>query len=140
MIAAILPVIGPLISDVISRVLPEDANKRAEIEREVNMALVRNSHQMEQAAASVVMAEAKSEHFLTSTWRPILMLTITAVVGWNYLLAPLTSAIVNAATGAPVTLTIPLPSELWDLLMLGVGGYVIGRSGEKIAATWKGKG
>jgi len=137
MIGALLPILAPLVGDVLGRILPEDQNKRAEIERELNMALVTNSHAIEQAAAQVVMAEAKSEHTITATWRPILMLTITAIVGWNYLLAPIATVIINYALGQQVALSIPLPDELWNLLMIGVGGYVIGRSGEKIAGTLK---
>ena len=137
MIGALLPILAPLVGDVLGRILPEDQNKRAEIERELNMALVTNSHAIEQAAAQVVMAEAKSEHTITATWRPILMLTITAIIGWNYLLAPIATVIINYALGQQVALSIPLPDELWNLLMIGVGGYVIGRSGEKIAGTLK---
>lgn len=133
MIGALLPVIGPLLGDVVKRVLPEDKDKRAEIEREINMALITNSAQIEQAAASVILAEAKSEHRITATWRPILMLTITAIVGWNYLLAPLVELAVRLLAGDQIPLTIPLPDELWNLLMIGVGGYVVGRSAEKVA-------
>lgn len=133
MIGALLPVIGPLLGDVVKRVLPEDKDKRAEIEREINMALITNSAQIEQAAASVILAEAKSEHWITATWRPILMLTITAIVGWNYLLAPLVELAVRLFFGDQIPLTIPLPDELWNLLMIGVGGYVVGRSAEKVA-------
>ena len=133
MIGALLPVIGPLLGDVVKRVLPEDKDKRAEIEREINMALISNSAQIEQAAASVILAEAKSEHRITATWRPILMLTITAIVGWNYLLAPLVELAVRLFVGDQIPLTIPLPDELWNLLMIGVGGYVVGRSAEKVA-------
>jgi hypothetical protein len=133
MIGALLPVIAPLLSDVFKRVLPEEKDKRAEIEREINMALISNSAQIEQAAASVILAEAKSEHRITATWRPILMLTITAIVGWNYLLAPLVELAVRLFAGDQIPLTIPLPDELWNLLMIGVGGYVVGRSAEKVA-------
>jgi len=133
MIGALLPVIGPLLGDVVKRVLPEDKDKRAEIEREINMALITNSAQIEQAAASVILAEAKSEHWITATWRPILMLTITAIVGWKYLLAPLVELAVRLLAGDQIPLTIPLPDELWNLLMIGVGGYVVGRSAEKVA-------
>ena len=133
MIGALLPVIAPLLSDVFKRVLPEEKDKRAEIEREINMALISNSAQIEQAAASVILAEAKSEHRITATWRPILMLTITAIVGWNYLLAPLVELAVRLFAGDQIPLTIPLPDALWNLLMIGVGGYVVGRSAEKVA-------
>jgi hypothetical protein len=133
MIGALLPVIGPLLGDVIKRVLPADKNKAQEIEREINMALINNSKQIEQAAASVILAEAKSEHFITATWRPILMLTITAIVAWNFLFGALVELAVKIATGDQMPLTIPLPDELWNLLMIGVGGYVVGRSAEKVA-------
>ena len=133
MIQALLPVLAPLIGDVVKRVLPEDKDARMEVERQLNMALVTNSAAIEQAAASVVLAEAKSEHKITAIWRPILMLTITAIVGWNYLLAPLVELAVRLLTYDQLPLTIPLPDELWNLLMIGVGGYIVGRSGEKIA-------
>ena len=137
MIAALLPVLGPIVGDVIKRVLPEDKDKRADIEREINMALLGNSAAIEQAAASVILAESKSEHWITATWRPILMLTITAIVGWNFLVAPLIELSVLLFTGDQVPLSIPLPEQLWTLLMVGVGGYVVGRSGEKIAKNIK---
>jgi hypothetical protein len=134
MIQALLPVIAPIVGDVVRRVLPEDKDKRAEIERELNMALITNSAQIQQAAAAVVLAEAKSEHKITAIWRPVLMLTITAIVGWNYLIAPLAELAVQLLAGDQVPLAIELPDELWNLLMIGVGGYIVGRSGEKIAA------
>ena len=137
MIQALLPVIAPLVGDVIRRVLPEDSNKRLEVEREINMALMSNSQAIEQAAASVILAESKSEHWITATWRPILMLTITAIVGWNFLIAPLIELAVLLSTNDQVPLSIPLPEQLWNLLMIGVGGYVVGRSGEKIAKNLK---
>ena len=137
MIQALLPVIAPLVGDVIRRVLPEDSNKRLEVEREINMALMSNSQAIEQAAASVILAESKSEHWITVTWRPILMLTITAIVGWNFLVAPLIELAVLLSTNDQVPLSIPLPEQLWNLLMIGVGGYVVGRSGEKIAKNLK---
>ena len=55
------------------------------------------------------------------------MLSITAIIVNNYILAPY----LQAAFGWSVTLD--LPPEMWTLLTVGVGGYVVGRSGEKIA-------
>jgi len=65
--------------------------------------------------AAIVLAEAKSEHWLTATWRPITMLTFVALV-------------VADQTGM---LHFRLASEAWLLLQLGLGGYVVGRSAEK---------
>ena len=132
MIAALIPILAPLFSDIIKRVLPEDKDKAAEIEREINMALLLNAASVEKAAAEIILAEAKSEHWLTATWRPILMTVITIIVAWNFLVAPLIELTVELTGGGKIPLAIDLPSELWTLLTVGVGGYVVGRSGEKI--------
>ena len=137
MIAALLPVLAPLLGDVIKRVLPEDKDKAADIERELNMALIGNSAAIEQAAASVILAEAKSEHKITAIWRPVLMMTITAIVAWNFLFAQLIELAVLVMFGDRIPLSIPLPDQLWNLLMIGVGGYVVGRSGEKMVKNYK---
>ena len=133
MIGALLPVIAPILGDVIKRVLPNDKDKAADIEREINIALLTNAATVEKAAAEVILAEAKSEHWITATWRPLLMMTITAIVAWNFLIAPLIELAVLLVTGNQIPLAIELPGELWTLLTVGVGGYVMGRSGEKIA-------
>lgn len=66
--------------------------------------------------ARIVEAEAKSEHWLTATWRPIVMLTFCALV-------------VLDQTGM---LAFRLAAEAWTLLQIGLGGYVVGRSAEKV--------
>ena len=70
----------------------------------------------------IVQAEAKSEHFIVAAWRPITMLTFLALA-------------VGDTFGLFAT---PLRDEAWSLLQLGLGGYVVGRSGEKIAKVMKG--
>ncbi len=35
-------------------------------------------------------------------------------------------------------LSAPLRDEAWTLLEIGLGGYIVGRSGEKIAKTIRG--
>ena len=71
---------------------------------------------------AIVSSEAKSEHFIVAAWRPITMLAfLTLAVGDSLGL-----------------LATPLKDEAWMLLQLGLGGYVAGRSGEKIAKVMKG--
>ena len=70
----------------------------------------------------IVAAEAQSEHFIVAAWRPITMLTFLALA-------------VGDTFGLFAT---PLRDEAWALLQLGIGGYVVGRSGEKIAKVVKG--
>ena len=81
---------------------------------------------------NVVVAEAKSEHALTSQWRPITMLVFTAIVANNYIIAPYLAAIFGWSV------TLEMPDQLWNLLSIGIGGYVVGRSSEKAIKNWKG--
>ncbi|MBI9081627.1 MAG: hypothetical protein JEY79_18045, partial [Pseudodesulfovibrio sp.] len=32
---------------------------------------------------------------------------------------------------------LELPEALWELMKIGVGGYVVGRTGEKMVKEWK---
>ena len=137
MIGALLPVLSPILGDVIKRVLPEDKDKRAEIEREINMAMLNNSSAIEQAASNIILAEAKSESWLASSWRPLLMTVITCIIAWNFLIANLLELAIELFTGDKIPLAIDLPKELWNLLMIGVGGYVGGRSLEKVSKNIK---
>ena len=73
------------------------------------------------ARSSIVLAEAKSDSWLTKSWRPILMLTFGGLIVARML--GFTSASISPAEYL----------ELWSVLKLGIGGYVIGRSVEKTA-------
>lgn len=74
-----------------------------------------------EAQARVVEAEAKSEHWLTSNWRPIVMLGMFGLVvaRWFGFSAP--------------NIPLEIENQLWTLLQIGLGGYVAGRSLEKVA-------
>jgi len=86
-----------------------------------------------ESAMRVIVAEAQSEHWLVAAWRPITMLTFVVIIANNYILAPYLDAMFGSS------LQLPLPPDLWDLLKIGLGGYVAGRSGEKMIKYWKGK-
>lgn len=83
------------------------------------------------AAMSVIVAEAQSDHWIVSAWRPITMLVFVAIVANNYLLYPYLSLF---WTTAPL---LELPPDLWDLIKIGLGGYVVGRSAEKVSVNLK---
>ena len=69
-----------------------------------------------EARAAIITAEAKSDHFLVSAWRPITMLTFLALVVCDQF----------------GLLTFRLAEDAWTLLQLGLGGYIVGRSVEKV--------
>lgn len=72
-----------------------------------------------EAQAGIVRAEAQSTHWLTANWRPITMLSFVA-----------------ATLAYWFGLTPDLPPEsveaMFTLVQIGVGGYVVGRSVEKV--------
>lgn len=77
--------------------------------------------ELQKMQTDIIIAEAKG-NWLQRSWRPILMLSFGFIVIYVKFLAPL------------FNLTIPpLENEFWDLLQLGIGGYVVGRSAEKIS-------
>jgi predicted MFS family arabinose efflux permease len=79
-----------------------------------------------EAKKEIIVAEAKGG-WLQKNWRPILMLSIVAIVVNNYIIYPYLSMFTEKVT------MLDLPKQLWNLMLIGVGGYVTGRSGEKIA-------
>lgn len=76
--------------------------------------------------ATVITAEIKSESWLARNWRPILMLTFTFIIAWNYIFVPILGAFTDKLKPAEI---VP---DMWQLLKLGVSGYIVGRSAEKI--------
>jgi hypothetical protein len=81
-------------------------------------------------AIDIILAEAKG-NWLQRSWRPMLMLVVITIVANNYVLVPYISMFTDKLT------VLELPDGLWTLLVTGVGGYIVGRSGEKIAQTIK---
>lgn len=77
--------------------------------------LAYEQEQLKQKAA-IIMAEAQGGSWIQRNWRPITMLTFLALV-------------VADQTGL---LAFRLASQAWTLLQIGLGGYVVGRSAEKV--------
>lgn len=112
----------PLVGNIIDKVIPDP---QAQSDAKLKMLEMAQKGELTELSerASIVREEAKSEHWLAATWRPILMLTFGGLIvarwlGWS---AP-------GITEAEIL-------KLWDIVELGLGGYVIGRSAEKIIPT-----
>ncbi len=78
-------------------------------------ALDYEQEQLKQKSA-IIMAEAKGESWIQRSWRPVTMLTFLVLV-------------VCDSFGL---LAFRLADEAWMLLQIGLGGYVVGRSAEKV--------
>jgi len=126
MILPLLSLIAPLIGSVIDKAIP-DTNAAEKAKNEITASLVQNSAEIEKSAAAVVLAEAKSDNFLVSSWRPITALIFVALIvarwlGWT---AP-------GMTEAEYL-------EVYGIIKIMIGGYVISRGAEKGVKVWKEK-
>ncbi len=86
------------------------------IENDLQARLLEYEAKLMEAQASIIRAEAQSQSWIARNWRPITMLTMLTLVVFGSL------GIFN----------VTLQKEFWTLLQIGLGGYVIGRSAEKI--------
>ena len=108
--------IGKVIDDIFTN---DEERQRAK--NELVKIIQQKELELQKMQTEIIVAEAKG-NWLQRSWRPIIMLAFGFIVIYVKFLAPL------------FDLKIPeLENEFWNLLQLGIGGYVIGRSAEKIA-------
>jgi hypothetical protein len=128
-----LPALGafaPLLNTVfktIEKSVP-DKNLQEKLKADLNMQLLTSGTEELKASARIVEAEAKAGWF-ASSWRPLLMYILIGILVLNYIVSPIILALFSKKIG------IELPSDVWTCLNIGLGGYVVGRSGESIART-----
>ena len=125
-----LQIVAPLakmLFSTIDKAIP-DKDLAERLKFQLNEQLLKSSTEELKAAASIVEAEAKSNWFVSS-WRPLLMYVLIFILVWNYILGPIIKIILGSV------ITFELPGDVWTLLQIGLGGYVVGRSGESIART-----
>ncbi len=115
-------VIGP-ITNLIDELhtSPEEKGKiqtaLAKLHIEFGSKLLDYESKLNESRTAIITAEAQGGSWLQRSWRPITMLTFLVLVvadsfGW---------------------LENRLATEAWTLLQIGLGGYVVGRSAEKVA-------
>ena len=112
------------IADIIDQYV-EDKDKALELKTKIEKELINYQTELLKSQAQIIKAEAESESWLTRSWRPITMLTFTALLVADWL-----------GYSAP-NLTPEMKMKLYDIIQLGLGGYVIGRSAEKVAKVLK---
>lgn len=122
MIQTLIPSLLPILGKVVGNLFP-DPTEKAKAEAEVMRQLLASQSEIEQAASKIIQTEAASTHWLAANWRPLTMLTfvLLIVARWFGLAAP--------------GLSEAEYIKLWSIVEFGLGGYVIGRSVEKIAPS-----
>ena len=99
------------------RLLLEVQGKAMDQVHEYNTSLLK-------AQGAIVNSEAKSENWITSSWRPLTMLVFVLLIVARFL--------GFEAEGMEKAEYI----MLWEIVKIGLGGYVVGRSVEKGVATY----
>lgn len=87
-----------------------------EAQNELTVKVLAYEKEILAAKSQIIVAEAQGQSWIQRTWRPITMLTFLVLIiadtfGWT---------------------EFRLSEQAWELLKLGIGGYVVGRSAEKI--------
>jgi hypothetical protein len=124
MLGSLIGTIGGKVLDILDDVV-EDKDEANRLKFEIQRKLVEQKSEEITSAAKIVLAEAQGS-WLQRNWRPLLMVTFSGLImaHWFGFTAP----------------DIPesVQNSLLDIVMVGVGGYVVGRSGEKMVEKFKG--
>ena len=110
------------VGNVIDKLFTSE-EERIKAKNEVFKVLQEQQLELQKLQTEVILAEANG-NWLQRSWRPILMLAFGFIVIYVKFIAPLFSLRIP-----------PLENEFWNLLQLGIGGYVVGRSVEKVAGN-----
>ena len=128
--------IGPvsgLLNSVFKRVLPAEKmseKERAEIENAMQLELMKADWSFVEKQANIIVAETKGS-WLSCNWRPIIMLLFGVIIANNYILYPYLSLFFDEAP------MLEIPPDMWSLLKIGIGGYIVSRGAEKTIGNWK---
>jgi hypothetical protein len=129
--------VGSLVSSVFSGIdsisTSEEEKQELKVrllsaEAQFRMEMSRLSVEIDKERAAIIKAEIASNSWLARSWRPIIMLAFAFVVLYGA---------IGPAFGAPTIDMNGVPDRFWSLLTIGVGGYIAGRSAEKIIPETK---
>lgn len=131
-VLSFLPIIGDVIDKglgIIDKVV-KDKDQAEKLKAEIKSQILDQRHdelvKRLDTQMRIILAETKGG-WAQRNWRPILMLTIVAIIFNNYVFAPYIGLFFPDKS-----LMLELPGGLWALLNVGVGGYVAGRTVEKV--------
>lgn len=114
------------LGDVLDNLFTTD-EERLNARNEIMKVLLQQANESDKLRSDIIKSETVG-NWMQRSWRPILMLSFGFVIVYNKFIAP--------AFGLP---NAELESEFWNLLNIGIGGYIVGRSAEEITKTIKNK-
>lgn len=108
-----------LVNTVVDKVV-KDKDQAERLKSELAIAVINQMDNELKAAKDVIVAEAQGESWLQRNWRPLTMLSFVTLIAAHWL-----------GFTAP-NLSEPQILALMDIVQVGIGGYVVGRSVEKV--------
>lgn len=126
MIQALIGPIAGLIGKAIDKAVP-DKSEAERLKAQITMEAMSQQHAELQGAVDIILAEARGESWLQRNWRPMLMLLFAGLVAAHWL------------GFTPENLSQETVNHLLDIVQVGIGGYVLGRSAEKVVREYKKK-
>lgn len=124
--------LADLAKGIVDRLWPADmpAEKRIEVEIEVERLLAARENAVVAAQQAVMVAEMQQGDAFTKRARPSVVYSGLAFIGLVHVFLPMTAFFL----GKPVP-SLALPTEFWVAWSGVVGLWVLGRSAEKRGAT-----
>jgi hypothetical protein len=105
------------------------SDKKAELlDKVTSLCLILEQLQVkvQELQSKIIIAEAQGKSWLQRNWRPLLMAEFGIIIGNNYIISPWLKILFGW------NVIMDIPPDMWGLLKIGVGGYIVGRTGEKI--------
>ena len=107
------------ITDIVNKFVP-DKDLAAQLAANLQMKMANLMEEELRAQKEIILAEAKGG-WLQRNWRPLMMVWFAVLIGAHWF------------GFTPPNLTPDMVHDLYRLVQIGIGGYIVGRSAEKIA-------
>lgn len=118
----------------------KDKDQAAKLKHEIKSQIEDNTHERDiqklKSQTEIITGEIDGESPAQRNWRPHLMYFIMFLLAFNGVIVPLGNAMFGADIPA-LEAWNAIPGQLWQLLMIGMGGYIGGRTGEKMFREWR---
>ena len=123
---AVAPKLIEMVGGWIDRAVP-DKDLAEKLKHDMQLNLLPLMQQELKTQGDIIVAEAQSESWIARSWRPITMLTFVGLVVARWF-------------GLTIEgIDNEMELALMELIKIGLGGYVVGRSAEKVAKAWNNK-
>ena len=123
-IGEIIKAVAAPILSIIDKAVPNKDQANL-LKNQIQDALINFDTKALEAQTKVIVAEAGGESWIQRNWRPVTMLTFTGLIVAHWL------------GFTPENLPKEQVMSLLEIVKVGLGGYVLGRSAEKFAKNWK---